>query len=126
MRDREQWAEEHGYSSYTCPLHGRFYSDTGEPCPNCPEPAEKDDCDSEKQNFRGDTPSNSAPHSGFIDSPGKVRASDSRESVRKTDCFARETDNPRYQNLSICESLLTGVACIFVRIYALLARYVWQ
>ena len=39
---REQWAEDHGYAHYTCPVHGGFYSDTGEGCPSCPEEHEED------------------------------------------------------------------------------------
>lgn len=36
MRDLREWAEDHGYSSYTCHNCGaRFYDDSDPECPDC-------------------------------------------------------------------------------------------
>ena len=37
LSKKKEWAEDHGYISYTCPKHGTFWSDTGEGCPLCPD-----------------------------------------------------------------------------------------
>lgn len=43
MSDREQWAEDHGYSRYRCPsCHRTFWSDSGPHCEYCDTPEPED------------------------------------------------------------------------------------
>ena len=44
LSDREQWAEDHGYHSYTCRIHGHFWSDSGEGCPYCDDEPRCKEC----------------------------------------------------------------------------------
>jgi hypothetical protein len=51
MSKREEFAEMHGYMSRTCPVHGRFYTDSGDQCPKCEEPPpEPEDYPKEEEN----------------------------------------------------------------------------
>ncbi len=41
----EEWAEDHGYSRYRCPVHGTFWSDSQDVCPSCEESHNDDTVD---------------------------------------------------------------------------------
>lgn len=46
--DNSEFAEAHGYASYTCQWHGRFFSDSGDGCPICGPEDREDDEDTEE------------------------------------------------------------------------------
>lgn len=42
LSKRNEWAQMHGYVSYTCPQHGKFWSDSDDGCPLCIDSKEEE------------------------------------------------------------------------------------
>lgn len=69
--ERDEWAEDHGYSRYCCREHGTFWSDSGAHCERCPEPPRVIHCCVCKRAIRRD-------EDGFLERCARISRGDFR------------------------------------------------